>query len=83
MGVGGLQTRNVWLWPLWLLGYFDDGTEHIAELVPSEAGSVKFTSGYHLESAANPARQIVVQMQNRFVEVASATLRIEAHVGWW
>jgi hypothetical protein len=64
--------RNTLFFPLYIIGYF-----------PSFDTSklILFTDQF-LESKNNPTKSINIQLQNRFIQVASADFNIRAHVGY-
>uniref|UniRef100_A0AC34QVE0 Seipin n=1 Tax=Panagrolaimus sp. JU765 TaxID=591449 RepID=A0AC34QVE0_9BILA len=64
--------RNTIFFPLYLIGYFDN-TDTVQ--------TVLFTSNFY-ESSLKPTTYLIVQIQNRFVQVASAFLEIRAIVGF-
>lgn len=71
-----ILTRNTFFWPLWLVGFFSSGSDL------SDLFSVHFPN-YYLEKTERPTKHIVVQLQNKFIQLASATLRVRTHVGLW
>jgi len=60
--------RNLMFWPLYLIGFF-------TEMEVSDMYTVKFPHFFR-ERASRPARYIVVQLQNRFIQLSAASIRI-------
>ena len=70
-----LQTRNTVFWPLWLLGFF-------SETEVTDIFTAKFPN-YFLERAERPTRFITVQLQNRYIQLSSGSLRIRTSLSYW
>ncbi|KAL3078478.1 hypothetical protein niasHT_032774 [Heterodera trifolii] len=67
-------TRNIVFWPLYLVGFFSTAGHELSELF-----SIHFPN-YYLEREGRPTRFIVVQLQNKFIQLSSATLRVRTHL---
>jgi len=69
-----IKVRNTIFLPLYICGFFADKTE---------LGAIPITfSSFYLEKRHKPAKFIIVQIQNKFIQIASATLTIKTHVGF-
>ncbi|KAI6198385.1 Adipose-regulatory protein and Protein of unknown function DUF766 domain containing protein [Aphelenchoides fujianensis] len=67
-----IWARNWFFWPLYIVGLIGDGGLSCVQ--------VEFPSEYR-ETFSRPARFLVVQIQNRFIQIAQSSLRIRANVG--
>uniref|UniRef100_A0A914I3T1 Seipin n=1 Tax=Globodera rostochiensis TaxID=31243 RepID=A0A914I3T1_GLORO len=67
-------TRNMFFWPLYLAGFFSSSGHELSELF-----SIHFPS-YYLERESRPTRLVVVQLQNKFIQLSSAQLRVRTHL---
>lgn len=70
-----ILTRNTVFWPLWLLGFF-------SEMEVTDIFTAKFPN-YFLERAERPTRFITVQLQNRYIQLSSGSLRIRTSLSYW
>uniref|UniRef100_A0A914DCY8 Seipin n=1 Tax=Acrobeloides nanus TaxID=290746 RepID=A0A914DCY8_9BILA len=69
---GNSKLWNLFFWPLNLIGYFDEP--------PPISKNILFTNQF-VESSTKQTSVISIQLQNRFVQVNTIFLRINAYVG--
>lgn len=66
--------RNLFFWPLWIVGFFSTNS------YLSDQFTVYFPN-FYLERKEQPTRHIIVQLQNKFIQLAQGNLRVRTHVG--
>ncbi|KAI1715764.1 putative adipose-regulatory protein (Seipin) domain-containing protein [Ditylenchus destructor] len=74
LGALFIKSRNVIFFPLYLTGFLSN------EALPPETVIVDFP-GQYLEKVGNRTQFITVQLQNKFIQLSSASLKIRAQVG--